>query len=206
VGPHAAHEVYSIPIRTIAEGDAEILHSFSRPTCWRFIAAGHDGEPVASACIVTHEKHGLAPKVIAAMRNPEMAKILEHLKQVNHLTEVAEHPDHHYQIRALRIPELYVECVWLKSLGDHRDRFIPYGWLLKDKDKIKVFGERTLQINNAYTAEELLSVVVPAAKELCSQRLGHNDLHPPACPPPAHGRRKNGRKPLVRTAKAGSRH
>jgi hypothetical protein len=206
VGPHAAHEVYTVPLRTIAAADSETLHSLDRPACWRFIAGGQDHETVATGCIVTHEKHGLAPKVIAAMRSPEMARVLEHLKRVNHLPEVAEHPEHRYEVRILRIPELYVECIWLKSLGDHRDRFIPYGWLRKDTDRIKVFGERTLEINKAYTTEEFLSVVVPPAKELCSQRLRRDDPHPLSCPPPDHARVKGSRKPLVRTAKAGSKH
>src|SRR5579885_945195 len=159
-GPHAVHGIYSFGLKTIIERG---INSDKPPICLRYVAATAHEDKVASACLASPEVPGMPAKVVAAMRGPEMAELLADANLLNQLSEL-ENPDNEYEFRVLRVPAIYLEAFWLRSVTSGRaDLIVPYG-LLVDGDSIKLSGGTTLTRKKAYPADEFLERVRAAAR------------------------------------------
>lgn len=160
------HCVYSVGLDTIK--GLEKLDSINTPLYWRFLARG-EGAATGAACLATHESSKLPPKVMAALNGPEVAEILETAENLNTLPEITGNPNHHYELRVLRIPALCLEAFWLKSLTGtpEEDLIVPYGLVAKDKHTIKLPGGTSLKKDQAYPVAKFLEDIQSAARHRC---------------------------------------
>lgn len=158
-GREATHLVYSVGLRTIRELK-ELDESRLGPLSWRFFADGDTTMTNATVCWATAEHPGLPVKVMSVIQGPAIADILTSTELLNDLREVSDHPDHEYEVRVLRIPALYIEAFWLKSLSAERgDLIVPYGLALDGRDLIKFSAKGRLNRNRAYPVAEFLRIV-----------------------------------------------
>jgi hypothetical protein len=166
-GPQTAHPIYSVGLSAISNPD--LLAGLEKIFCWRFMA-GESSGPIATGCWATPELPGLPAKVIAAVRGPEVADVLASTDQLNHLSIVANQPDNHFDIRVLRIPGICVEAFWLKytgltQAGGASDWIVPYGLVISGSNIIKLPGGGTLTKNQAYSANDFLTIAASAARK-----------------------------------------
>jgi hypothetical protein len=171
--------MYSVGLDTIR--DLRNLDAIVMPHAWRFLAGGHKTTNMAAGCWATYEHPGLAAKVKATLRGPEMAALLESSEQLNYLGEVCHHPNCEYELRILRVPALYLEAFWLKSLSaGGSDLVVPYGLILDADGKVKLGASGRLDRARAYPEAEFLKIVGDAAR----LRLAAADhaLHPKVTP------------------------
>jgi hypothetical protein len=166
-GPQASHPIYSVGLSAIV--NAPGLAAFDKIFCWRFLA-GDVTPGVASGCWATAEVDGVPAKIIAAIRGPEAADVLNSATALNHLNVVSGQPANHYDVRVLRIPGLSLEAFWLRSTdaaatgGSASDWVIPYGLVTGGAAIIKLPGGQTLNKNQAYSESEFLAIAANSAR------------------------------------------
>jgi hypothetical protein len=164
-GPQAVHSVYSVSMATMERG----LDSVTNPICWRCLA-GRPNARTASVCWASPAIKGLPVVVACAMHGSAAADVLASIARLNHLKEVSDYPAHHYELRILRIPALFLETFWLKpQVGETSDVIVPYGGVLNSSDELKLPGGGTLKRNQAIPVEAFMTTTREAAKVRIAQ-------------------------------------
>ena len=175
-GRQAVHCLYSAGLRTIVdlqEADTSRL----RPCTWRVLAGGHSSVTNAMGCWASYEGEGVPAKVMAVLHGPEMADMLNSTELLNDMKELADGGGHPYELRVFRVPALYLEAFWLKSLSAARgDLILPYGLILDGRDRVKLGAGGRLERNRPYPMAEFLNHVREAAR----RRLAADDYAPMA--------------------------
>lgn len=103
----AAHEVYDVGIRDIQEGK---LLAAARPTAWRFIFNQPGSGPAAAE--VARSTEGPEPYGVTHVNEgPFVQSTIEAMKRLGPSSAV---------LRLLRVPAIYLYCLWQHKLGDER--------------------------------------------------------------------------------------
>jgi hypothetical protein len=117
-----AHEVYTIGLDQIQAGNPD-LNTMATSVGWRFLAAGGSN----AGCHVSAS----GPKLSGLASAPEIRTIAQRLAQIDDLAAKptgawATIPPGDYELRALRIPGLLMEAVWLHSPNaPQNDQVVP---------------------------------------------------------------------------------
>jgi hypothetical protein len=171
-GRSAVHRVHYAGLQTLT-GLKELDENKLGPVGWRFFAAGHAAEGVASACMTTSGSPGAPAKVMAITRGPAPAEVLNSTELLNELSDLTGNPNNQYELRVLRMPSLGIEVFWLKAVSDGLvDLIVPYGWIPANWNLAHPSPDGKPAQNQATQVVGFLKLAADAARE----RLAKPDI------------------------------
>lgn len=152
----------------------------ARLVSWRYFANGSSGGVTVSGDV----NLASPPRVVSLSYG---TTIREDLRTAGKLVDLPDLGNHSYDPRLLRIPGLYVEAFWLKSMptGDESDLIVPYHTPLVNLDpakpipaadffgRLRYFAQQAITNSNApKTAPKRVTVTSRSPKE-----AGPSSLH-----------------------------
>jgi hypothetical protein len=122
---YEAHEVYTVGLDEIQNFSSTTnLNTMATSVGWRFVATGTTGN---LGCHVS----GSGPKLSGLASTPEIHTVAQRLAQIDDLAarpsgNWRDVPDGDYELRALRIPGLLMEAMWLHCPSNPgQDHIVP---------------------------------------------------------------------------------
>jgi hypothetical protein len=128
-----SYPVFSADLEDVLDDDPGLLAS-ARLTSWQYVV--FDGKRVVALAEVTHRK----PPRYASRQSPVVAEaVVEAIRKAEELDAVKKAD---YELRILRVPELYLLAVWLH--GPSRDLLIPVRPFTKPSSDRATFSEKQM--------------------------------------------------------------
>jgi hypothetical protein len=159
---HEAHEVFSLGLNQVKPEEEEEntdLRTKAKSVGWRFLAGGAKSD---LGCQVG----GTGPKLMGLTRTPEIHVILHRLRQMDdHIANPSGNWNFRhledYEMRALRIPGLLLEALWLHCPRDpQHDRVIPIAGFVANTEGQATW---TLELMRPYLVNDFLNALKEAA-------------------------------------------
>ena len=175
---YETHQVFTLGLQQFPIAKAADLLTEAKPVGWRFMAAGATSGLACHVAGTDPKSAGKNPKVMGMAHSKEIGVMLDLLHRLDeHVQRPAQDwppLEEEYEVRALRIPGLLLEALWLHCLKDpEKDYVVPFAGFIESA--VDPTAEVKPELMKLYLAKDFFPMLNAAAERKLAK---HRGLYP----------------------------